>query len=224
MKNIKHLKLLAWDWMLKFYCLTEITYSEELNLTLQGQGNTILTLEEAVFKFDLKFTIFTEYTETCRSACFQGLWMFHDSCGEWTDCFKKTFQWLVKFHHHRHCKGHTTSLMSRYWDSSMICPWETLTVQDSLSVTFFSILNLCVAPTLHSRFRCTFLWNTFDHSFPLCMTLTSSDIGILYGIYKMMFHFTFQIYLLYSKLTWAKDRILYSLCQVHGYLNKCLLQ
>ena len=59
--------------MLKFYCLTEITYSAELNLMLQCQENTVMTLEEAVFKFDLRFTIFTEYTETCRSACFQGL-------------------------------------------------------------------------------------------------------------------------------------------------------
>lgn len=40
---------------------------------LQGQGNAIMTLEEAVFKFYLGFTIFTEYTETCRSAHFKGL-------------------------------------------------------------------------------------------------------------------------------------------------------
>lgn len=37
---------------------------------LQGQGNTIMTLDKAVFKFDLKFTIFIEYIETCRSAYF----------------------------------------------------------------------------------------------------------------------------------------------------------
>lgn len=91
-KDIKHVKLLALGWILKFYCLSEITYSEELNLTLQGQRNTIMTLKEAVFKFDLKFTIFTGYTKTCRWACFWGLWMFHDSYGEWTDFFKKTFQ------------------------------------------------------------------------------------------------------------------------------------
>lgn len=168
MKDIKHLKHLAWGWMLKFYCLAEITYSEELNLMLQGQGNTIMILEKAVFKFDLKFTIFTEYTETCRSACFQGLWMFHDSYGEWTDFFKKTFQWLAKFHHHHHCKAHTLSLRSRYWDSNI---WETLTVQGSLSITFFSILNLCMAPTLHSRFKCTCLWNTFDHSLYVWLSL-----------------------------------------------------
>ena len=35
-------------------------------------------------------------------------------------------------------------------------------VQASLSVTFFSIVNLSVTSTHHSRFKCTCLWNTFD--------------------------------------------------------------
>lgn len=39
---------------------------------LQGQANAIMSLEEAVFKFDLGFTIFTEYTEACKSAPFKG--------------------------------------------------------------------------------------------------------------------------------------------------------
>ena len=35
-------------------------------------------------------------------------------------------------------------------------------VQASLSVTFFSIVNLSVTSTHHSRFKRTCLWNTFD--------------------------------------------------------------
>lgn len=70
-------------------------------------------------------------------------------------------QWIAKFHCHHPCKGHTARLLSRYWDSSMVCPWEALAVQGSLSVIFSSILNLCVALTDHSRFKCTCLWNTF---------------------------------------------------------------
>ena len=72
------------------HTLIEVAYySEDLNLTLQGQGNTIMTPEEAVFKFDLGFAIFSEYKEACRSACFKGLWMFHDSYGELTDFLEK---------------------------------------------------------------------------------------------------------------------------------------
>ena len=48
-----------------------------------------MTPEEAVFKFDLGFAIFSEYKEACRSACFKGLWMFHDSYGELTDFLEK---------------------------------------------------------------------------------------------------------------------------------------
>lgn len=40
---------------------------------LQGQVNTIMTVEETVFKFDSGFTVFTEYTEIRRSACFKEL-------------------------------------------------------------------------------------------------------------------------------------------------------
>jgi len=153
----------VWNWLLIFFVLSLIFGLEIILSSWKNLGFVFL-----FFKFDLKFTIFTEYTETCRSACFQGLWMFHDSYGEWTDFFKKTFQWLAKFHHHHHCKAHTLSLRSRYWDSNI---WETLTVQGSLSITFFSILNLCMAPTLHSRFKCTCLWNTFDHSLYVWLSL-----------------------------------------------------
>lgn len=43
MKDFKHIKLLVWDRMLKFFCIVENYYSEESNLMLQGQGNTIMT-------------------------------------------------------------------------------------------------------------------------------------------------------------------------------------
>jgi hypothetical protein len=60
--------------MLTFYHLIEIIYySGELSLMLQGEGNAFITVEEAIFKFDLGFTIFTVCTETGRSACFKGL-------------------------------------------------------------------------------------------------------------------------------------------------------
>lgn len=48
-----------------------------------------MTLEEAVCKFDLGFTIFAEYTEACRSVHFKGLWMFHVSYGELISLKKK---------------------------------------------------------------------------------------------------------------------------------------
>lgn len=55
---------------------------------LQDQGHTIMTLEEAVFKFDLGVTISTEYIETCRSACFKDYECFMIHGENWQISFK----------------------------------------------------------------------------------------------------------------------------------------
>lgn len=137
-------------------------------------------------------------------------------------------QWIAKFHCHHPCKGHTARLLSRYWDSSMVCPWEALAVQGSLSVIFSSILNLCVALTDHSRFKCTCLWNTFLIIPFLCYHHLILYRHLFLAYTKWWFTFHFQTFLLQSKLHGGKRPhpiYFYIPCAKSSVcLNKCLLQ
>ena len=81
---------------------------------------------------------------------------------DWQIALKmRCLRWLARFHCCHRCEGLACRLLSRHEGAGTVCPWEALTIWDSLSVTLFSIPNLCVVPTHPSRFKCTRLWSTF---------------------------------------------------------------
>lgn len=168
-----------------------------------------MTLEEAVFKSDLGFAIFTEYTETCRSACFRGLWMFHDSYGELTDFFKEVL-FSVAYQissspslQRTQCQALTQVVTLRH----------SLPLRNShcprFSVTFFSILNLNVASTHHSRLKCTCLWNTFLIIPFMCDSYFALQRHLSMAYTKGHFIFHFQTCLPHSKQHEGKRLCLY---------------
>nr|XP_014351068.1 PREDICTED: general transcription factor II-I repeat domain-containing protein 2-like [Latimeria chalumnae] len=77
MKGVTHPELSNCDWLLKFYHLVDITgHLNQLNVKLQGQGNTILSLQQAVFAFESKLNLFIRDIETGRLTHFETLRMF----------------------------------------------------------------------------------------------------------------------------------------------------
>jgi len=53
MKNVEHPELTNTDWLQKLYYLVDITeHLNQLNVKMQGIGNTILSLQQAVFAFE----------------------------------------------------------------------------------------------------------------------------------------------------------------------------
>ena len=67
MKNVEHTELADTEWLLKFYYLVHMTdHLNQLNVKMQGVGNTILSLQQAVFAFQNKLELFIADIETCR--------------------------------------------------------------------------------------------------------------------------------------------------------------
>ena len=55
MKNMEHPELADNEWLLKFYYLVDMTeHLNQLNEKMQGVGNTILSLQQAVFALENK--------------------------------------------------------------------------------------------------------------------------------------------------------------------------
>nr|XP_033805884.1 general transcription factor II-I repeat domain-containing protein 2-like [Geotrypetes seraphini] len=80
MKNVEHPELANTEWLLKFYYLVDITeHLNQLNVKMQGVGNTVLSLQQAVFAFE-KLEIFIADTETGRLLHFEKLGEFKDAC------------------------------------------------------------------------------------------------------------------------------------------------
>jgi len=53
MKNVEHPELTNTDWLQKFYYLVDMTeHLNQFNVKMQGIGNTILSLQQAVFAFE----------------------------------------------------------------------------------------------------------------------------------------------------------------------------
>lgn len=86
---------------------------------LQRQGNTIMTLEEAVFEFDLELLLSLNrqrHADLYISKDYE-CFMLHITL---TRC---CLQWLAKFPCCHRYKGHTaTRLLSRHEGSGMVCP------------------------------------------------------------------------------------------------------
>ena len=59
MENVEHPELVDTEWLLKFYCLVDVTeHRNKLNVRVQGVGYAILYLQQAVFAFENKLEPF----------------------------------------------------------------------------------------------------------------------------------------------------------------------
>lgn len=135
-----------------------------------------MTLEEAVFEFDLELLLSLNRQRHADLYISKDYECFMLHIESWQITLTRCcLQWLANFPCYHRYKAHTaTGLLSGHESSSMVCPWKTLSVWDTLSLTFFSILNLRVEPTHHSSFKCTCFWNTF----PFYVISTSSHTDI----------------------------------------------
>ncbi|XP_076802838.1 general transcription factor II-I repeat domain-containing protein 2B-like isoform X2 [Clavelina lepadiformis] len=80
MNNVKHPELTNNDWLRKFYYLMDMTgHLNQLNMKMQGTGNTILSLQQAVFAFEKKLELFITDIETGRLLHFETLKAFKDA-------------------------------------------------------------------------------------------------------------------------------------------------
>ncbi|XP_051782645.1 general transcription factor II-I repeat domain-containing protein 2-like [Erpetoichthys calabaricus] len=67
MKNVEHPELANTEWLLKLYYLVDMTeHLNQLNVKMQGVGNTVLSLQQAVFAFENKLELFIADIETGR--------------------------------------------------------------------------------------------------------------------------------------------------------------
>lgn len=81
MKGVEHPELAETEWLLKFYYLVDITeHLNQLNVKMQGIGNTVLSLQQAVFAFENRLELFIMDIETGRLLHFEKLRQFKDAC------------------------------------------------------------------------------------------------------------------------------------------------
>uniref|UniRef100_A0A3Q3ALR4 SPIN-DOC-like zinc-finger domain-containing protein n=1 Tax=Kryptolebias marmoratus TaxID=37003 RepID=A0A3Q3ALR4_KRYMA len=81
MKGIEHPELAETEWLLKFYYLVDMTeHLNQLNVKMQGIGNTVLSLQHAVFAFENKLELFIMDLETGRLLHFEKVRQFKDAC------------------------------------------------------------------------------------------------------------------------------------------------
>ncbi|XP_039618299.1 protein ZBED8-like [Polypterus senegalus] len=81
LQNVEHPELANTEWLLKFYYLVDMTeHLNQLNVKMQGVGNTVLSLQQAVFVFKNKLELFITDIETGRLLHFEKLGEFKDAC------------------------------------------------------------------------------------------------------------------------------------------------
>lgn len=81
MKDIEHPELAETEWLLKFYFLVDMTeHLNQLNVKMQGIGNTVLSLQQAVFAFENMLELFIMDLKTDRLLHFEKLRQFKDTC------------------------------------------------------------------------------------------------------------------------------------------------
>uniref|UniRef100_A0A3B3C531 SPIN-DOC-like zinc-finger domain-containing protein n=1 Tax=Oryzias melastigma TaxID=30732 RepID=A0A3B3C531_ORYME len=98
MKGIEHPELAETEWLLKFYYLVDITeHLNQLNGKMQGIGNTLLSLQQAVFAFENKLELFIMDLKTCRLLHFEKLKQFKDAYTASEPTQKLDFHQLAAF-------------------------------------------------------------------------------------------------------------------------------
>uniref|UniRef100_A0A803K5K3 General transcription factor II-I repeat domain-containing protein 2A-like n=2 Tax=Xenopus tropicalis TaxID=8364 RepID=A0A803K5K3_XENTR len=81
MKNVERPELANTEWLLKFYYLVDMTeHLNQLNVKMQGIGNTVLSLQQAVFAFENKLELFIADIDTGHLLHFEKLGEFKDAC------------------------------------------------------------------------------------------------------------------------------------------------
>uniref|UniRef100_A0A3Q3G864 HAT C-terminal dimerisation domain-containing protein n=1 Tax=Kryptolebias marmoratus TaxID=37003 RepID=A0A3Q3G864_KRYMA len=81
MKNIEHPELANTEWLLKVFYLVDMSeHLNQLNVTMQDVGNTVLSLQQAVSAFENKLELFIVDIKTGRLLHFEKLREFKDSC------------------------------------------------------------------------------------------------------------------------------------------------
>nr|XP_039255151.1 general transcription factor II-I repeat domain-containing protein 2B-like [Styela clava] len=79
MKNVTHPELTNPDWLRKFYYLVDMTeHLNQLNVKMQGIGNTIPSLQQTLFAFEKRLDLFIEDLGTGRLLHFERLKNFKD--------------------------------------------------------------------------------------------------------------------------------------------------
>lgn len=97
-KNVEHPELADTEWLLKFYYLVDMTeHLNQLNVKMQGAGNTILSLQQAVFAFENKLELFIADIETGCLLHFEKLGEFKDACTASDPAQHLDFQQLAGF-------------------------------------------------------------------------------------------------------------------------------
>ena len=62
MKGVKHPELANTEWLLLFQYLVDMTeHLNQLNVKMQGIGNTVLSLQQAVFAIENKLELYQGY-------------------------------------------------------------------------------------------------------------------------------------------------------------------
>lgn len=78
---MEHPELIKTEWLLKFYYLVGmIEHLNQLNVKMQGTGNTVLSLQQAVFAFENKLELFIMDLETGHLQHFENLRQFKGAC------------------------------------------------------------------------------------------------------------------------------------------------
>uniref|UniRef100_A0A3B3C4Y6 HAT C-terminal dimerisation domain-containing protein n=1 Tax=Oryzias melastigma TaxID=30732 RepID=A0A3B3C4Y6_ORYME len=96
--SIEHPELAETEWLLKFYYLVDITeHLNQLNGKMQGIGNTLLSLQQAVFAFENKLELFIMDLKTCRLLHFEKLKQFKDAYTASEPTQKLDFHQLAAF-------------------------------------------------------------------------------------------------------------------------------
>ncbi|XP_033848211.3 protein FAM200C-like [Acipenser ruthenus] len=81
MKGNVHPELTDIEWLLKFHYLVDITcHLNHLNVKMQGIGNTILSLQQAVFAFETNLEVFIRDIESGRLLHFETLRVYREDC------------------------------------------------------------------------------------------------------------------------------------------------
>ncbi|VDN12585.1 unnamed protein product [Dibothriocephalus latus] len=81
MKGIEHPELAETEWLLMFYYLVDMTdHLYQPKVKMQGNGNAVLSRQQAMFHFENKLELFIMDLETGRLLHFEKLRQYTDAC------------------------------------------------------------------------------------------------------------------------------------------------
>uniref|UniRef100_A0A3B4FMV8 HAT C-terminal dimerisation domain-containing protein n=1 Tax=Pundamilia nyererei TaxID=303518 RepID=A0A3B4FMV8_9CICH len=166
MKNVEHPELANNEWLLKFYYLVDMTeHLNQLNVKMQGVGNTVLSLQQALFAFENKLELFVVHItyHTLQRVSIAVLTMFGS-----------TYACEQSFSHLQNIK---TNLRSRLTNGSLNACMN--------DVTLLSPFNLCLSIRLHL--------SLFSQALFQANTFYTRDCGII-SEHFLLIHMTLYLF------------------------------